>query len=192
MGDSTERRGAPLSGQGFAVALLGASAVCSRLPLTDGFLERADLVLGLDWVALHTWVHEHPWLSGPITVAYNGLFGGLAAICFIAGILVPHALARLLAANIICSALVAALSALIPAVGPPPYFGLPMPFGFAEAHEIQMGLRDGSMGLSPVMEGLITFPSYHAALALLIALAATVNAGSKMHRLAGVKMHQAR
>jgi membrane-associated phospholipid phosphatase len=165
-----------------------AAAAAGGLPLYDPALHMVDHALGFDWKALLAAMNETPWLLTMLGPIYLSLMPQMttAVLCLaFRGRLLwlrVYMLAFLLSALITI-----AISALLPAVGAWPYLGLTAvsspdvmpsvstnwPLGIvnhAAPAAVFYGLRDGSlrtlMGIGS--EGIITFPSLHAALGVVL------------------------
>jgi PAP2 superfamily len=159
--------GAPLS-------YLAASA---NLPLQDHLFDGIDHALGLDWKALLAFMNETPTLCAVLRLIYLSLTVQMttAVLCLaFSGRLVwlrVYTLAFMLAALATI-----AISAVLPAAGVWPYYGLSpadsphlLP-AVSTSWPVFYGLRDGSFRALVAVgsEGIITFPSLHAALAVIL------------------------
>jgi hypothetical protein len=157
------------------------SYLSRELPFWDHLLARGDTILGFDWLAMLAWSNEHPVLTA---VAY-GTYMSAAFQSVVIPILLA-ALCRFRALHISTIALFLTLivtytvACLFPALGTYEYFGISptqhpnIAVRVASLHVPEiMGVRDGSIinisRLAPT--GLVTFPSFHAASAVLLAWA---------------------
>jgi hypothetical protein len=155
-------------------------AAAANLPLLDPALDAIDRALGLDWMALLGWMNNHPTLYSLLRPIYLSLTlqMTMAVLCLaFTGRLVwlrIYMLAFLFAALITI-----ALSVVLPAAGVWPHFGLTpaesphlMP-AVNTSWPVFYGLRDGSLRALVAVgsEGIITFPSLHAALAVILVVA---------------------
>jgi hypothetical protein len=141
--------------------------------LWDARLARADTLLGLDWPALRALLDESEAIVWLLAIAYHSLIAQMIAVILVLAAVGKHAELRLLIlAAILAGFGTILVSALVPALGNLFDAGsyrhlLP---SVASIHaDIVTGLRDGSLrviDLRRVM-GIVTFPSYHAALAIL-------------------------
>ena len=164
------------------LAIASYLAVSLALPLRDGDLAALDLAIGFDWRVHQRFVAAHPALSLTLQFAYE-LSIPLVAVAVIA-LALTRRLERL-GAFILLVAVTATVtvivSGLLPAAGAYVYF---QPGGdiAATIHDPLVGqwhlthflaLRDGSLRAVPLpfVEGLITFPSFHAQLAVITAWA---------------------
>jgi hypothetical protein len=164
--------GAPLS-----YLAAGISAV---FPLQDHAFDVVDRALGFDWMAMLGWMNEMPTTFVVLRLVYGTLTlqMALAVLCLaFAGRLVSlrtYTLAFLLAALTTI-----ALSAMLPAAG------VWLHYGLTEADSPHLvpvvrtvwpvftGLRDGSVRelVAVGAEGVVTFPSLHSALAVILVIA---------------------
>lgn len=153
-------------------------AVLDR-PLHDAQLARMDMALGLDWRAYLALVDAHPGVGRAMTFAYDTLMPQLAAALLVLGLSGRLRAQRILvwAAGISGTATIL-VSGLLPAAGYYVHLGLTpanFPHLSPSAAFVHMadftGLRDGSDRLIDLrtLQGIITFPSFHAALAALYA-----------------------
>ncbi|MEA2937383.1 MAG: hypothetical protein QOC56_887 [Alphaproteobacteria bacterium] len=160
--------GAPLS-------YLAASA---NLPLQDHAFDLMDRALGLDWKALLDGLNSSPALYKPLRLIYLSLTlqMTIAVLCLaFTGRLVEVRIYTL--AFILAALATIAISAVLPAAGVWPHYGLTaadsphvMP-AVNTSWPVFYGLRDGSFRALVAVgsEGIITFPSLHAALAVILA-----------------------
>jgi hypothetical protein len=188
------RLGATLSSTahivGFAAvaAPLSYIAAASGLPLQDATLEAWDRHLGIDWTELLSFVSSRPGLQYVLFFAYSSF-----ALQTLTTVLVLGLAGQLTRLSTFINAFVGttlvtiAVSAICPAAGPWLFLDLQPAAtnGFlpvsSTSWPVFLGLRDGTLhtvyGLRS--EGIITFPSLHAALAVLFPAA--------LWRVAGVR-----
>ena len=164
-----------------AAALLHYLSATLALPLADPALARIEAVLGFDWRGWVGFLAEHPDLSWWLALAYHssGPQVGLVVIALSAVSRVARlwAYARLFTLALLASI---AVSALFPAVGPYAHYA---PQVYPQGHLETVGalwhldalqaLRDHGLPVIALSEirGLVTFPSFHACLAVLTAWA---------------------
>jgi membrane-associated phospholipid phosphatase len=156
-------------------------AASAGLPLHDTAFDAADRALGLDWPRLLAWMNAHPWLHSVFWAAYLS-FTVQASVTILA-LAFTCRLMRLRAfmlAFFLCAIVTIALSGLFPAQGVWGHYGLTaadypaIAPATRELHlPIYLGLRDGSFRLFTGIgsEGIITFPSLHAALGVIFIVA---------------------
>lgn len=152
------------------------SSICAflALPLQDDVLAAIDRWMGIDWTALAFWYRDHPVVTHILFDAYASVSWQPALLIFLLAFLDPERLRRLVTASAISLAATVFVFFLVPALGPYHYFNLPR----AEFPDVTNlapwyipplveGLRNGSHNV--VIDGLVTFPSYHAATSILFA-----------------------
>jgi len=148
-------------------------------PLWDPTLHAWDRALGLDWRAYLGFVNAHPGLGLCYTLAYQSLMLQLVIAVVALGLGGHLAACRSCMMAVILSGLVTILiSGAMPAMDMYVHLGLnPQDYpnlrpAAAFVHVSHMdALRDGSMRMLSLRgaEGIITFPSYHAVLAVILA-----------------------
>ncbi|MBB2963717.1 phosphatase PAP2 family protein [Methylobacterium sp. R2-1] len=164
-----------------AAALLHYLSATLALPLADPVLAHVESILGFDWRGWVGLLADHPGLSRWLALAYHssGPQVGLVVIALSAVSRVARlwAYARLFTLALLASI---AVSALFPAVGPYAFYA---PQAYPQGHLETVGalwhlealhaLRDGTLPTIALSEirGLVTFPSFHACLAVLTAWA---------------------
>ncbi len=167
---------------GFAAvaAPLSYVAAAASLPLQDAMLNEWDLGLGFDWTGVVTFTAQHPLLEKLLRCAYASFVPQLVTTAIALGATGQLArLSRFIVAFVITTLVTIAISAVVPATGPWLFLGLqPGEFnGFlpvsASSWPAFLGLRDGTLHAiaGANSEGIITFPSLHASLAVLFAAA---------------------
>jgi hypothetical protein len=151
-------------------------AASIALPLQDAAFDGMDRALGFDWRALLAVMERWPEVHGFMRVVYLSLPLQMTAVVLLLGFTGRLAWLRVYTLAFIFAALVTiTISALLPAEGVWLHYGLS-----AEDHAIMpvsssswpafLGLRDGTFRqmMAVGSEGIITFPSLHAALALIM------------------------
>jgi hypothetical protein len=167
---------------GFAAvaAPLSYIAATAGFPLWDATLNAWDRQLHFDWTQAMTFVATHPVLRIVLFLAYSSF--AVQTITTVMALGIAGQLERLSAfvSAFVCTTLITIVgSAIFPAAGPYLFLGLQpeVTHGFLPVSSTSwpafLGLRDGTMhtvyGLHS--EGIITFPSLHAALSVLFAIA---------------------
>lgn len=177
----TVRRNAPLAQMSLYASLwvlftafgaiqtyLGATLA---IPLVDPGYARADAWLGFSWLDWTRFVQRRPALGVALAAAYDSLLPQIA------GSIVLFALLRdrrrnteLLVSVMIGLCLTTAAFSLLPALGPCVAAGRAANFLYLEPLR---ALRHGDQGVFALsrMQGIVSFPSFHAVLAVLIATA---------------------
>jgi membrane-associated phospholipid phosphatase len=154
-------------------------AASANLPLHDSALAAADRALGLDWKALLAWMNAAPVIYGVLRPIYLSLTlqMTIVVLCLAFAGRILWLRTYMLAfcfAVLVCIA----VSVVLPAAGAWPYFGITeqesaiLP-AVSTSWPVFYGLRDGSFRLLVAVgsEGIITFPSLHAALAVIVTAA---------------------
>lgn len=148
-----------------ACAILGAD-----IPYIDDALWEADQFLYFDWLAANGWVDTHPVVSLPLSWAY----GSIAWQFPLAGIALTvlrqeWRLRRFAVAMGLTLAATCAIFPFAPALGYDAFLGL----GFGEPARHMEALRTGGIQEFRLDElvGVVTFPSFHTAAAVVFAWA---------------------
>jgi len=145
-------------------------------PSQDGFFDALDCALGFDWITLFDFITARPILSTVLRTAYVS-FTIQASLVVLALAFFRHLLwLRVFVLSFILTTLVTiAVSAVLPAVGAWQFHGMPstpdstMLVGQSSV-PIFNGIRDGALRQLVAIgaEGIITFPSLHAAVGLIL------------------------
>jgi membrane-associated phospholipid phosphatase len=156
-------------------------AARSGFPLQDALFDSWDRTwLHLDWNSLMQVVAERPNLRLVLLLAYSSFAVQTVTTVFSLGVAGRFArLTTFIVAFIATTLITIAVSAFLPAVGPWVFLDLHsgMANGFlptsSTSWPVFLGLRDGTFHTINGMnsEGIITFPSLHAALGILFAAA---------------------
>ena len=153
-------------------------AASAAMPLQDAALDSMDRALGFDWKWLLEVMHRWPEFFEFMRVIYLSLSVQMTAVVLLLGFTGRLPWLRVYMLAFIFAALVTiAMSALFPAEGAWLHYGLKsgaaaMPVSHT-SWPVFFGLRDGSFRLLMAVgsEGIITFPSLHAALAVILVAA---------------------
>jgi hypothetical protein len=154
-------------------------AASANLPLCDAALDTMDRALGIDWEALLAWMNTAPFLYRVLRPIYLSLTLQMTTVVLCLAFSGRHLWLRTYTLAFLCAALVCiAISAALPAAGAWPHYGLTasdsgiLP-AVSTSWPVFYGLRDGSFRVLVAVgsEGIITFPSLHAALAVLVTAA---------------------
>jgi membrane-associated phospholipid phosphatase len=155
------------------IPLLVRVAARLRMPLQDSFLGRADEHLGISVPDIMAWA-DHHWLGSVLNISY-----GWVVILLPLAVLVPVLAGRskyakeFLVANLVSFAIGIPLFAFLPAVGPWRYYHIPATTDqtvSCEAPLLELRLP-GPYVLGSQEAGIVCFPSFHVAWAILIAAA---------------------
>jgi hypothetical protein len=151
-------------------------AAAADLPLLDGYLASADDMLGLNWQSYFFFVNRHPWLIPYFYVGYAMILWPAIGIPIALGATRHHRrLQQFFLASTLTVIATAGVSALVPAIGTYHEYGIVLdvskfnPSGYLTQLERLPYVRDGSLRIlsSATLGGIITFPSFHAATAIL-------------------------
>lgn len=189
-GDQRLAAGAAAFLQMTLFAILGvalAYALAARAPvLRDAELAAIDAALGFDWPAIFRSADSHPlavWVGG---IAYHGLIAQMiGCIVVLAATRRFEALSLAVVAAILTGTLTILVSGIVPAMGnvfdPADYRHLRPSVAWTDRHLIT-GLRDGTARVLDLgqMTGIVTFPSYHATLTVILAHAVRDVRGLRM------------
>jgi hypothetical protein len=156
-------------------------AATAGFPLQDALFDSWDReLLHLDWSSLMQFVAGRPTLRLVLLLAYSSFAVQTVTTVFALGVAGHFArLTTFIVAFISTTLITIAVSAVLPAVGPWVFLDLhsEMANGLlptsSTSWPVFLGLRDGTFHLIHGMnsEGIITFPSLHAALGILFAAA---------------------
>jgi hypothetical protein len=153
-----------------AGAILSYLTVTSRFPLVDRYLAVADAAFGFDWLSLFTWVQDHPIIDRVLALAYGTGMLQIGVLLVVLNVLgKPERVREFVWLFVLTLLIVIPLSWIFPAESAWVYFGVA---DRANAYHLAdfTALRAGQMpeiSMSRV-NGLITFPSFHAALGLIL------------------------
>lgn len=150
------------------------------LPYRDGMLFAADRALGLDWLAYMKAINDRPWLGSLLRLAYLSFLPQIVLIVLTLAFSGHGAVARrMVLAMILAGIVTVAISGIVPAVAMYAHLGLTpadYPNLSPAAAFVHMGHLEALRSGAPMVldlaktEGIVTFPSYHAAVALLLLL----------------------
>lgn len=159
-------------------AILSYMAMVHSDGFTDQLLARSDEALGFSWPAIHAYVSERPWLNDIMARTYFACF----LMPFIVFALLyrersRERLYRYLLAYGLALAVTVAIFFFFPAQAAFAYYldaGTDIPGSARHYGAVIEGLRDGSLRTLDVADlgGIITFPSFHASMAILFVWAA--------------------
>ncbi|MET0250202.1 MAG: phosphatase PAP2 family protein [Sphingobium sp.] len=136
-----------------------------------------DATLNLDWRRWLALVDRHPWASVSLNIAYRTLIPQMVLLILTLGLCRRQKALRIaILAAMIAGLTIILLSSWMPALGAYVHYGVVSgdhPGLSPAAALVHMpnvaGLREGTMRLLSLdrLEGIITFPSYHGALAVI-------------------------
>lgn len=167
--------------QVIAFAAVGAPlsyiAASAGFPLQDHALDVIDRALGFDWKALLAWMNAAPTAYAVLGLIYASLTLQMTTVVLCLAFSDRLAGLRVYTLAFIFAALISiAISAVLPAAGVWPYYGLTAADSphllptVSTSWPVFYGLRDGTFRMLVAVgsEGIITFPSLHAALAVIV------------------------
>ncbi len=169
----------------YIVLLTNSAAVYSyfitslNLPLLDAQFATIDASLMFNWTAFLSWVNDRPALGWTLTWAYRSSILQVFVLLLALGFAQRKAcLTEFLTLFTFTMLVIVTLAGLLPSEGAYA-FHLPAAETFANLnqeagmwhHQYFVGLRDGSLRTISFAktEGLVTFPSFHTALAIITA-----------------------
>jgi hypothetical protein len=141
----------------------------SPAPLRDQWLINADRALGFDWPAVFAWFQEHAGLRHVLAVAYSNLALETGIVALTTALFFPARARRFTTALIVSSLLTIPMLWLLPVAGPFVTFDhLDLPQADYTQHYLAM--RAHAFAAIPLDDprGIVSFPSYHAAAAVLL------------------------
>jgi hypothetical protein len=157
-------------------ALLTYIAAAANFPLQDAALDHWDQALGLDWPAYYRLMTARPEFLDYAYLSYGAIALPPFGVPIVLGMTRNHLrLQRYTMAFLITLLFVSLLSIFIPALGTYHLYNLPTDFGPYQAtgYLIQLerlpAIRSGALHALNISQigGIVTFPSFHAAAALL-------------------------
>jgi hypothetical protein len=167
-----------------ALAAVGAPlsyiAASANFPLQDHALDIIDRALGLDWKAMLAWMNASPVLYAVLSPIYMTLTLQMTTVVLCLAFSGRLVWLRVYTLAFVFAALISiAISVVLPAEGVWPYYRLTAaesPHILPAVHTswpVFYGLRDGTFRALVAVgsEGIITFPSLHAALAVIVVAA---------------------
>jgi PAP2 superfamily protein len=142
-----------------------AAMAASPFPLADGLLNHADTLVGFDWTAWFDWLQVHPMLHFLLAKAYNSIPYQLAGLLFYFAYADAHRLDELIVATIFSVGIATIGMIFLPALGAWTQHGI----GMVEPwRDDIIALRDHAMRTVRHTQGIIAFPSFHTAAAVLL------------------------
>ena len=151
-------------------------AASANLPLQDANLAFVDRLLGLDWQGYYKFVYERPALVPYVNLGYAMItWPSLGVPIFLGATRNYRRLQQFIFACTLTLIVTAIISSLLPAFGTYYQYGIAADTPIFRAsgylsqlHELPL-VRDGSLRVLNLesLSGIITFPSFHAAAAVL-------------------------
>jgi hypothetical protein len=147
-------------------AKLSYIATCMGLPLRDSVFATADAAMGFQWIE---WVHfigRYPTIMPLLNFAYDSSFWQPLLTVPILAFWGPRSRnGELLTAILLALLATIAIYTLLPTLGPADFFGMK-----AQTGAVIQALRSGAEGPFAYF-GIVAFPSFHTAMALLYTIA---------------------
>ena len=135
-------------------------------PLQDALFARADQAIGFDWLTWASIAWSHPTFINVLIVAYRSNIYQPLLLVVLFAVWGPRGRNReLLTATIFACLITVAISAVLPSFGPNRAYGI-----HSEWDSVLLALRAGTH-LPLHYVGIVTFPSFHASMAVLFAAA---------------------
>ena len=175
---------AMLFGAAYLIAFSATFSVLNYFLLTiahervDTVLAALDRDMGIDWPAMLTYVAGHPTVNAALRVAYTSVLPQVAALVIVLGWRQrPETIYRFCAALAVSAGAAMAIWTAFPSFGAVSVYHLSpalsaklnLALDADYARELVRLLREGPGRISPnQVKGLIGFPSYHAAMAVLV------------------------
>lgn len=150
-------------------------AAAAGLPMQDANLAYLDRMLGLDWQAYFNFIYNRPALIPYESLGYSMMFWPTFGIPIaLAAARRCRRLQQFTLAGAMALVVTTIISTLLPAMGTYYEYGIDLdivkfnPGYLAFLHEMPL-VRDGSLRVLDIMRlaGIVTFPSFHAAAAVL-------------------------
>lgn len=153
-----------------AVAILSYLTATWGFPLVDRYLAAGDAAIGFDWLSSFTWIQKHPAINFVLVLSYASILPQIVVLLFVLSITARlDRMREFLWLFVLTLLITVPLSGLLPAESAWVYFGVT---DHVDAYHLAdfTALRTGHMPEINVTQtkGLVTFPSFHATLALIL------------------------
>ncbi|MEJ7733666.1 MAG: phosphatase PAP2 family protein [Polyangiaceae bacterium] len=144
-----------------AASILSYAVTATAAPALDAAFARADLAIGFEWARWTAAVRARPLLSRALFVAYESLLPQMIGLTLISGLFSRRRAEVFLWAVVVSGLITIVLSGFFPALGNDPEAPHAPHF---------IALRAGGLPHMDLADsyGLISFPSYHTVLAILL------------------------
>lgn len=156
-----------------AAATLSYLVISTNAALVDAPLAEWDRAIGFDWLALHAWLQAHTGTQMLLRVAYgSGLLQMVFVVVFLGLTGRREHLEEFMLLLIAATLLTIVVSGVFPAAGAWKYHAVAGAFDLSSLSHFEP-LRDGRLREIALdrMQGLISIPSLHAAMAVLLVYA---------------------
>jgi hypothetical protein len=141
-------------------------------PLVDDALRKFDARLGINVSEIDAWAARHPIMQGALALAYRAIVPQMLLVIWLLALWEGRpAVERFIRRLMMAALLTLALYTLWPALGPLANYPEAANEGQAHFFDLFRAYRNGAAQyIHPiVLEGMITFPSFHVAWAALLA-----------------------
>jgi hypothetical protein len=152
-------------------SILSYLCVTVNAPLVDARLVSFDRAIGFDWQSVYSWVHSHHTVQRVLELAYESGGWQLLGIPVILGLTRCYEeLSRFVLHVILASILLLVFSTPFPAASAFTHFNIVDPNTAVTVSDFNL-LRNGTMRSFDLghMQGLVSIPSFHTALAVFFA-----------------------
>lgn len=166
-------------------ALFSYLVVTPGLAMRDSALDAADRALGLDWLAYLRWMDDHAWFARVLSFSYASFMPQILLLLIVLPFMGQGPAARVtVLAMILAGVVTISISGLLPALSTfahydvdlADYPSLKPAAAFIHLPDLLAAHSGRPLHLDLTRaHGIITFPSYHAALGLLALLGAWSN-----------------
>jgi membrane-associated phospholipid phosphatase len=142
-----------------------AAMAASPFPLADALLSRADAAIGFDWLAWFAWLKANPALHVVLAKAYASAPLQVFALLLYFAYADAERVDEALLATILSVGLIIPGMVLLPAVGAWSHYGI----GVEPWRSEILALRAHTLQTVGTMQGIISFPSFHTVMAIVLA-----------------------
>ncbi|MBR0801121.1 phosphatase PAP2 family protein [Bradyrhizobium jicamae] len=159
---------------GWSLTVLSCLVAAFDFPLIDSTLAKVDAALGMSWIGVFDFVRSRQWLNNILGIGYDSILPQ-TVLLFIwlnaAGRF--QRIYEFISLSALTLGISVAVSAVLPAAGAFVTYDV-LSLVKADYISLFFGLRDGSITELPLSKvgGIIQFPSFHTALAILLSYAA--------------------
>jgi hypothetical protein len=153
-----------------AASILSYLVVSTNLPLVDAQLDAIDKLINFNWPEINNLVRSMPLIHFILKIAYSSLLPQLVfSIIFLSFTNRFAALYQFIFLIILSALITIAISGFFPAAGAWKYYSVSDGVDLSMLSHFEL-LRSGSLKTIDLtkIQGLISIPSYHAALAILV------------------------
>lgn len=148
-----------------AAYLTYAAMAASPFPMADNLLSHADAAIGFDWLAWFIWVRAHPAVHIVLAIAYASIPLQTVVLLTYFTMKDGRRIDEMIIATILTVAMVIPGMVLLPAVGAWTQHGV----GLVEPWRSEiLALRTHNLVAVGVTQGIVSFPSFHTACAVLL------------------------